>query len=100
MVKFPRLATEDEQQGLADASGYPAPAIRARSSLLTLLAELVVDDALEGLEGLSARQESAIDEECRRCVYAKRTTPLIVGPSSLAKLSRVEALVERLYVEP
>jgi len=57
-------------------------------------------DALEGLERLSPRQESAIDEESRRCVYAKSTALLIVGPDRLAKLSRVEALVERLYVEP
>ncbi len=61
-----------------------------------LVLELVVDDALEGLEGLSARQKSAIDEKGGRCIYAEKATLLIVGPDRLAKLSRVEALVERL----
>ena len=61
-----------------------------------LVFELVVDDALEGFEGLGPRQKPAIDKECWRCVYAKSTAFFVVGPNRLAKLSRVEALVERL----
>src|SRR5689334_22714218 len=82
-----------------------APAARRRRRpertlrLLGPAGELAVDDGLEGVERLRARERVAVDEEGRRAGDARVLARLLVRLDGLRLLAGVEALVELRRVE-
>src|ERR1700694_4019468 len=80
------------------AGERPHPAAGTTPALL--LCQLLVDDALELLEGLGAGELVAVDEEGWRAGDADLGARLLVRLHHLGLLVRVEALVELALVEP
>src|SRR5690606_37127655 len=74
----------------------------ARGALLELLVgalQLLVDDPLEGLDGLRAGDEAAVDEEARGAPRAARGVERLLLLDPLAVLAGVERLAELLHVQ-
>ena len=66
---------------------------------MPLIPQLLLDDRLERIERLRARQEPTVDEKGRSCVHTELVPSGVVVLNDLSELTGVEALVERGGIE-